>query len=139
MIHRWYRYNLCNPDGSLRRYPFNTDTVRFTPATAGSADNTAQLTSCFSYRWRHITLYVHGKDKTGNPAGNADYSVSFEVYNKPMITNMLIIQPIYYVNGFVFTLTGSQVPQNIRIQILTIRVKIVREITTKTWPLAYWP
>jgi flagellar hook assembly protein FlgD len=31
--------------------------------------------------------------------------------------------------AFVFTLTGSEVPQNLRIQILTISGKIVREIT----------
>jgi flagellar hook assembly protein FlgD len=31
--------------------------------------------------------------------------------------------------AFVFTVTGSEVPQNIRIQILTVTGKIVREIT----------
>jgi flagellar hook assembly protein FlgD len=31
--------------------------------------------------------------------------------------------------AFVFTVTGSEVPQNIRIQILTITGKVVREIT----------
>jgi len=31
--------------------------------------------------------------------------------------------------AFVFTLTGSEVPQNLRIQILTISGKIVRDIT----------
>jgi flagellar hook assembly protein FlgD len=31
--------------------------------------------------------------------------------------------------AFVFTITGSQVPQNIRIQVLTVTGKIVREIT----------
>jgi hypothetical protein len=124
---------LLYPDGSLKRFAFNSDTLRFTPATAGAADNTAQadflpyLTQDGIY-----TLYVHGKDKTGNPAGNADYSVSFQVYNKPMITNMFNYpNPFTTSTAFVFTLTGSQVPQNIRIQILTITGKIVREITTQ--------
>jgi len=31
--------------------------------------------------------------------------------------------------AFIFTLTGSEVPQNIRIQILTVTGKVVREIT----------
>jgi flagellar hook assembly protein FlgD len=31
--------------------------------------------------------------------------------------------------AFVFTITGSEVPQNIKIQILTITGKVVREIT----------
>ncbi len=124
---------LMYPDGSLRRFPFTTDTLRFTPAANAATDNTAQadflpfLTQDGTY-----TLHVHGKDKTGNPAGNADYSVSFQVYNKPMITNMFNYpNPFTTSTAFVFTLTGSQVPQNIRIEILTITGKIVKEITTE--------
>jgi len=124
---------LVYPDGTSKKFSFNSDTLRFTPATAGAADNTAQV-DFLPYLTQDgiYTLYVHGKDKTGNPAGNADYSVSFEVYNKPMITNMFNYpNPFTTSTAFVFTLTGSQVPQNIRIQILTITGKIVREITTE--------
>jgi len=120
------------PDGSVRRFPFTTDTLRFTPAAAGAAENVAQV-DFLPYLTQDgiYTLYVHGKDKTGNPAGNADYSVSFQVYNKPMITNMFNYpNPFTTSTAFVFTVTGSQVPQNIRIEILTITGKIVREITT---------
>ena len=47
-----------------------------------------------------------------------------------MISNMLNYpNPFTTSTAFVFTLTGSQVPQNIRIQILTITGKVVREIT----------
>ncbi|HVX51833.1 MAG TPA: C25 family cysteine peptidase, partial [Chitinophagaceae bacterium] len=129
---------LMYPNGTLRKFTFNTDTVRFTPATPGTADNTAQVDfSPYLTDDGIYTLYVHGKDKTGNPAGSADYSVSFEVYNKPMITNMFNYpNPFTTSTAFVFTLTGSQVPQNIRIQILTITGKIVREITsTELGPL----
>ncbi len=119
------------PDGTLRRFPFTTDTLRFTPATVGAAENVAQV-DFLPYLTQDglYTLYVHGKDKSGNPAGNADYSVSFQVYNKPMITNMFNYpNPFTTSTAFVFTVTGSQVPQNIRIEILTITGKIVREIT----------
>jgi flagellar hook assembly protein FlgD len=48
-----------------------------------------------------------------------------------MISNMFNYpNPFTTSTAFVFTITGSQVPQNIRIQILTITGKIVREITT---------
>lgn len=117
------------PDGSTRRFYFNTDTLRFTAGTA--TDNTATvdflpyLTQDGQYQ-----LYVHGMDRTGNTAGNADYTVTFSVYNKPMISNMFNYpNPFTTSTAFVFTITGTVVPQNIRIQILTITGKIVKEIT----------
>jgi hypothetical protein len=105
--------------------------LRFTAATTSTADNTATidftpyLTEDGTYQ-----LIIHGEDKTGNSAGGADYVVSFMVYNKPMISNMFNYpNPFTTSTAFVFTITGSQVPQNIRIQVLTITGKIVKEIT----------
>ena len=47
-----------------------------------------------------------------------------------MISNMLNYpNPFTTSTAFVFTITGSDVPQNIKIQILTITGKVVREIT----------
>lgn len=47
-----------------------------------------------------------------------------------MISNMFNYpNPFTSSTAFVFTLTGSEVPQNIRIQVLTVTGKIVREIT----------
>lgn len=47
-----------------------------------------------------------------------------------MISNLLNYpNPFTTSTAFVFTLTGSQIPQNMRIQILTMTGKIVREIT----------
>ena len=75
-------------------------------------------------------LIVTGKDVSGNAAGNLSYSTVFSVINKPMISEMLNYpNPFTTSTAFVFTLTGSQVPQNLRIQVLTITGKIVREIT----------
>lgn len=125
------KIQLQYPDGSMKRFYFDSDTLSFTPATASSNDNTATidftpyLTEDGMYR-----LIVEGEDKTGNPAGITSYNVSFMVYNKPMISNMFNYpNPFTTSTAFVFTLTGSQVPQNLRIQILTITGKIVKEIT----------
>ena len=124
------KIQLQYPDGTLRRFYFNNDTLRFTPATTGAADNTASVEfTPYLPQDGTYQLMIHGQDKTGNPAGNADYSVSFQVYNKPMISNMFNYpNPFTTSTAFVFTVTGSQVPQNIRIQILTITGKIVREV-----------
>ncbi|RYZ18813.1 MAG: hypothetical protein EOO16_21545, partial [Chitinophagaceae bacterium] len=115
----------------LRSYFFNSDTLRFEPATTGAGGNQARV------RFRpgftedgEYTLIVTGKDKSGNGAGRMDYKVNFTVINKPMISNMLNYpNPFTTSTAFVFTITGSEVPQNIRIQVLTITGKVVREIT----------
>jgi len=47
-----------------------------------------------------------------------------------MISNMLNYpNPFTSSTAFVFTITGNEVPQNIKIEIMTVTGKIVREIT----------
>ena len=59
-----------------------------------------------------------------------NYQIDFRVISKPMISNLLNYpNPFTTSIAFVFTVTGTVVPQNIRIQILTITGKIIREIT----------
>ena len=117
------------PDGSLRKYHFNSDTLKFTPATDG-ANNVATVEFLpYLEADGQYKLFVSGKDRNGNTAGNTQYSVSFQVINKPMISDMFNYpNPFTTSTAFVFTVTGSQVPQNLRIQILTITGKIVKEI-----------
>ena len=128
--------------GTLKTYNFNTDTLRFIPASSAS-DNTATIE--FTPYFPEILdqngaplnpdgdeyeLIVKGKDRSGNKAGNLEYRVSFKVINKPMISNLLNYpNPFTTSTAFVFTLTGSEIPQNMKIQILTVTGKIVREIT----------
>ena len=121
------------PNGVKRSYFFNTsDTLKFTPAdNAPNPDNTATIDFLPYFPLDgDYELTVTGKDKSGNTAGNIEYKVGFQVINKPMISNMLNYpNPFTTSTAFVFTITGAEVPQNIRIQIMTITGKIVREIT----------
>jgi len=107
------------------------DSLRFTPASLSGADNTASIDfTPFFPENRDYELLVSGRDEVGNKAGNLEYRVVFTVINTPMISNMLNYpNPFTTSTAFVFTITGSEVPQNIRIQILTITGKVVREIT----------
>jgi hypothetical protein len=123
------------PDGSIHSYSFGSDTLRFTPATSG-ANNTATVdfTPAFTKQLNAngdtYQLIVTGKDNLGNTAGTIPYRIGFKIINKAMISNMLNYpNPFTTSTAFVFTITGSEVPQNIKIQILTITGKIVREIT----------
>jgi hypothetical protein len=120
--------------GQLRRFAFNTDTLRFIPADVSTGKNEAMIefTPAFlkDSDGEFYELVVRAKDKSGNNAGSTEYSVRFQVYNKPMITNTFNYpNPFTTSTAFVFTITGTQVPQNIRIQILTVTGKIVRDIT----------
>jgi len=51
-----------------------------------------------------------------------------------MISNMLNYpNPFTTSTAFVFTITGADVPQNLKIQILTITGKIVRRSRRMSW------
>src|SRR5690606_24874452 len=58
------------------------------------------------------------------------YRIAFEVDNKPAITNVLNYpNPFSTATAFIFTLTGSQIPSQLKIQVLSVTGKVVREIT----------
>ncbi len=118
------------PDGSIRNYHFG-DSLRFTPANLGNGNNTATIDFLPSFTEEgEYELIVSGRDVIGNTAGRLDYHVIFNVITKAMISNLLNYpNPFTTSTAFVFTLTGSEIPQNMRIQILTITGKVVREIT----------
>jgi hypothetical protein len=115
-----------------RDYFPDGDTLRFIPADLSTNENTATLEFNPAFpRDGEYELIVSGKDMTGNDAGTLSYRVTFTVINKPMISHLLNYpNPFTSSTAFVFTVTGHEVPQNIRIQILTITGKVVREITS---------
>ena len=118
---------------SARIYKWNTDTLRFTPP-ANVSDNTATIdffpTLADDTDGTDYELSVIGKDRNNNPAGYKDYRINFQVFNKPMISNLLNYpNPFSTSTAFVFTITGAEVPQEFKIQILTVTGKIVKEIT----------
>lgn len=121
-----------------RPVSFDGNICKFIPATTGGAGNTAtvefrpELLVDGQYR-----LSVNGTDKTGNVSGGkigsntkVNYQIAFEVDNKPSITNLLNYpNPFSTATAFVFTLTGTQIPSQFKIQILSVTGKVVREIT----------
>ena len=74
-------------------------------------------------------LMVEAQDKSHNESGANDYTIDFEVINKPSITHVMNWpNPFNNATHFVFTLTGSEIPTYFKIQIITITGKVVREI-----------
>ncbi|GAB3335983.1 hypothetical protein GCM10027429_18790 [Marivirga atlantica] len=75
------------------------------------------------------TLRASAEDASGNSAGEEPFQVSFEVVNASTITNFYPYpNPFSTQTRFVFTLTGSEIPNEIKIQILTVSGRVVREI-----------
>ncbi|RPD50725.1 C25 family cysteine peptidase [Paracnuella aquatica] len=120
--------NLTN--NVVRSYGFGTDTLKMSPATDLNQNVASVNFKPYFAEDGEYELIVAGEDRSGNKAGNADYRVQFQVINKPMISNMLNYpNPFTTSTAFVFTLTGTEIPQNLKIQILTVTGKVVREIT----------
>jgi hypothetical protein len=75
------------------------------------------------------TLLVQGSDVSGNSAGADDYKINFQIDTRPSITEVLNYpNPFSTRTRFVFTLTGREVPDEMKIQIMTITGQVVREI-----------
>jgi flagellar hook assembly protein FlgD len=75
------------------------------------------------------TLQVQGRDPSGNAAGNQNYQVKFEVVSQSTITNVFPYpNPVTSKARFVFTVTGQELPRDMKIQIMTLTGKVVREI-----------
>lgn len=113
-----------------REVPFDGTVAKFI-ATQNAEKNEATIEYRPSFPQDGIyELFVNGTDKTGNEAGTEDYRISFEVINKPTITNILNYpNPFSTSTSFLFTVTGSQIPSQFKIQVLTVTGKVVREIT----------
>jgi hypothetical protein len=117
--------------------PFDGTVCRFIPATSDGANE-----AYVEYRPELLEdgvyqLSVTGADRSGNGAGanggtgsRASYKIEFEVDNTPSITRVLNYpNPFSTATAFVFTMTGSQIPSQLKIQILSVTGKVVREIT----------
>jgi len=75
-------------------------------------------------------LEVQAKDKSGNKSGVNPFSINFKVININSVSQVLNYpNPFSTSTQFVFTLTGSAVPENISISIYTLSGKVVKEIT----------
>ena len=75
------------------------------------------------------TLRVQGRDPSNASAGTQEFQVKFEVINASKITNLYPYpNPIINKARFVFTVTGQELPHNMKIQIMTLTGRVVREI-----------
>ena len=73
---------------------------------------------------------VQARDATGNEAGTTDFKLRFNVLNQRTVSSFLPYPNPFSTNmRWVYTLTGEQTPEHVRIRIYTISGVLVREIT----------
>lgn len=125
-----------------RRFAYDNDVMTFYPANASNLtkENVAkvELKPVFTEDGKY-ELFISDRDRSGNQSSSTpnryegnilyDYKTSFEVVTKSTITNILNYpNPFTTSTKFVFTLTGSDIPDYMKIQIMTIKGTVVKEI-----------
>lgn len=108
----------------------NNPTINFIPASTSSKKNEANVEFRPTFSVDGIyTLKVKNRDVSGNQISSKDYEVNFEIINESSISNFYPYpNPFSTKMKFVFTITGSEIPDDLKIQIMTVTGKIVREI-----------
>ncbi|MDX5422557.1 MAG: hypothetical protein LPK14_09915 [Hymenobacteraceae bacterium] len=120
---------MVNPDGQEQEvsYTSNPDEVSFFPADAKNDFRLEYKPARLSNG--KYTLEVRARDVSGKASGISPYRISFEVENESRITNFYPYpNPFSTKTNFIFTLTGSTIPEHMKIQILTVTGKVVKEI-----------
>lgn len=123
---------LTNPQGIQKKIPFMSNGVpvlQWVPADASNLKFKIIYIGSFDLDGTY-SLLVQGSDLSNNLSGDSEYRISFEVIHASTITHLMNYpNPFSTSTKFVFTLTGSQIPDNMIIQILSVTGKVVREIT----------
>ncbi|TZF83635.1 hypothetical protein FW774_09160 [Pedobacter sp. BS3] len=116
-------------DVSFKRINYSDNKLMFVAAESTSNNKASVIYQPDKLEDGIYTLKIQGKDSSGNTNNVNDYLTDFEVINESSITNFYPYpNPFTTKMKFVFTLTGEKVPDKIKIQIMTISGKIVREI-----------
>lgn len=119
--------------GNPERITLGGNEITFIPATASENAARIEYRPDFSSADGKYKLMIRARDASNNSSGKGsgdyDYVISFEVINRQTITEVLNYpNPFSTSTRFVFTLTGSEIPDFMKIQIFTIDGRIVREI-----------
>ena len=115
----------------LQSYPIDltASDVIFTPGDADNG-NVAKLQLPMDLESGEYVLFVQAKDASGNLSGDHELKIKFQVIKETSVSNVLNYpNPFSTSTEFVFTLTGTRVPDVFTIQIMTLSGKVVKEIT----------
>ena len=76
-----------------------------------------------------LTLQVQGRDVAGNLAGTIPYTIPFRIIQKQQVKSFIIYpNPFELFTKFAFTITGSEVPDEFKIEVFDAQGKLVKII-----------
>jgi hypothetical protein len=123
---------LVNKDGNQIRQFIDGQKMLFYPADENNVGEINMAKIEFNPTFEEDGIYqliVQAQDRAGNASGTIDYKTSFEVITASAISYVLNYpNPFTTSTQFVFTLTGAQVPDDLRISIYTVSGRLIREI-----------
>lgn len=120
---------LKSETGSYRRIAYTSGMLEFTPANSTNNNKASVAYKPSKLSDGIYTLMVEAKDASGNINAANNYTVDFEVINESAITHFYPYpNPFTTAMKFVFTLTGDKIPDKIKVQIMTVTGKIVKEV-----------
>lgn len=115
-------------DGNTEFVEISSDDINFIPPAEEGDPTCIEYTP--SLGEGEYTLYVQGKDASGNFSGDQPYTVSFQVILEQMLSNVLTYpNPFSTQTQFIFTMTGAELPDSYHIKIMSLSGKVVKEIT----------
>ncbi len=124
-----FKMFLRSPGSDYLPIYFSSNTIQFTLASAPSNKFKIEFSPELLVDGEY-SLRVQASDKSGNASGDFDNVSNFTVVTKPSITEVLNYpNPFSTRTQFVFTLTGTEPPDQFKIQIMNVSGDIVREIT----------
>lgn len=124
------------PGGRSRRLYFQEEELVFIPAEPEKSNRARVEFSPELLENGTYELNVNSRDEQGNQAGSYEFTVSFEVDNRQLISNVLPYpNPFSTSTRFAYTMTGAEEPAFFMIQIMTVSGRIVREITKEEFGL----
>lgn len=121
------------PNGSQVPVYFNNPAVTFIPATDSDAQNgkneaRVEINPEFLQDGDY-ELIATANDRSNNPFAAEPYRIAFKVITQSMVSNVVNYPNPFTTNTkFVFTLTGSELPDFFNIQIMTVSGRVVREL-----------
>ncbi len=121
---------LIDPNNNRIDYNISSSELSFEPATDANNNQARISLEPILTLDGDYTLIVQATDVSGNFSGVNAYEVTFRVVLQESVSNVLNYpNPFSSQTQFIFTLTGSEVPDDISISILTVSGKVVKEIS----------
>ncbi|MDA9018468.1 hypothetical protein N9H44_02300, partial [Saprospiraceae bacterium] len=122
--------SLIDPNGNEVEYNIASPELSFEAATDLNNNQAKISLEPLLSQDGDYTLVVQAADASGNISGDNAYEVTFRVILRESVSNVLNYpNPFSSQTQFIFTLTGSEVPDDISISILTVSGKVVKEIS----------